>query len=117
MSCVTQPAGNLPQHDAAHRATETHQARQRAHGPPGIMSVGRVITRVDQDCWPKKARLKMKITQPTECSRGISRTQGMKATLGSADPAAAFGGLGNLHLSLAFFGQQSSSTLVVAAPT
>ena len=45
------------------------------------MSVGRIITSVDHDCWPKKARLNKKITQPTECIWGTNITHGMSAAL------------------------------------
>src|SRR5215207_2621723 len=51
------------------------------------MSVGSVMTSVDHDCWPKNARLKTKMTQPTECVRGTSMTHGISAAL---SPSAVF---------------------------
>ena len=45
------------------------------------MSVGKIITSVDHDCCPKNATLKIKITQPTECSCGTNITHGMSAAL------------------------------------
>src|SRR3954464_5892633 len=45
------------------------------------MSVGRIITSVDHDCCPKNARLKMKITQPTDRISGTRITHGISAAL------------------------------------
>ena len=47
----------------------------------GIRSVGKIITSVDHDCCPKNARLKIKITQATECICGTNITHGISAAL------------------------------------
>src|ERR1043166_6902760 len=47
----------------------------------GTRSVGRIITSVDQDCWPKKARLKITITQATDGRGGTKITHDNNAAL------------------------------------
>ena len=64
---VEQVADDLAEDDPAHRAAEADQPATEPTALRGNMSVGRTITSVDQDCWPKKARLKMTMAQATEC--------------------------------------------------
>ena len=81
-AAVEHPAGRLAHDDAAEGAAQADEpgepprARERA-----TRSVGSVMTRVDQLCWPKNARLKMAMTSATEPAAGTSITQGMHAAL------------------------------------
>ena len=54
---IQQIPRQLPERDSAHRAAESHQSGYRTHDALGNRSAGSTMTRVDQDCWPKYARL------------------------------------------------------------
>ena len=64
-SVVEQISHHEPEHDTAHRSAESDQAGNRAHHAGRNDIRGKVITSVDQDCWPAKAMLKRTIANCT----------------------------------------------------